>query len=112
ACRVVICNQTAAQFYFGNENPIGKKVRFIANYPTHDLIYEIIGVVRDAKHDSIREQPSRFIYLPVPQAVEPIHQLTLAVRTTGGATAFAGLVRQAVQSIRPMVLAGNVSTVD
>jgi predicted permease len=111
ASKAAIVNQTAARFYFGDANPIGKKVRF-ANYPSHDLVYEIIGVVKDAKHDSLRERPSRFIYLPIPQSVDRINRLALAVRCTGDAIAFAGPVRQAIQSVRATVSASNVSTLE
>ncbi len=111
ASKVAILNETATRFYFGAENPIGKKVRF-ANYPSHDLVYEIIGVVKDAKHDSLREPPSRFIYLPIPQSVDRINRLALAVRGTGKAVAFARPVRQEVQTVRSTVLINNVSTME
>jgi len=111
ASKVAILNETAARFYFGNANPIGKKVRF-ANYPTRDLVYEITGVVKDSRHDSLREQPSRFIYLPIPQSVDRINRLALAVRCTGDAVPFAVPVRQEIQSVRSTVLINNVSTIE
>ena len=88
APKVAIFNETAARFYFGNANPIGKKVRFV-NYASLDLVYEIVGLVKDAKHDSLREQPSRFIYLPIPQSVDRINRMALAVRCAGNAITFA-----------------------
>jgi len=111
ASKVAILNETAARFYFGNTNPIGKNVRF-ANYPGHDLVYEIIGVVKDAKHDSLREQPSRFIYIPIPQSVDRINRLALAVRCTGDVVTFVAPVRQEVHSVRSTVLINNVSTIE
>ena len=111
ASKVAILNETAVRFYFGNANPIGKTVRF-ANYPSHDLMYEIIGVVKDAKHNSLGEQPSRFIYLPIPQSVDLIGRLALAVRCAGNAVTFAGPVRQEVLSVRSTVLINSVSTIE
>jgi predicted permease len=111
APKVAILNETAARFYFGNTNPLGKKVRF-TNYPRRDLVYEIIGVVKDVKHDSLREQPSRFIYLPIPQSVDRINRLALAVRCTGDAATFAAPVRSEVQVVRSTVLINNVSTIE
>jgi predicted permease len=108
--KVAILNQTAARFYFGSANPIGKTVRF-ANYLRHDLVYEIIGIVKDSKHDSLREQPSRFIYLPIPQSVEPIKRLALDVRCAGGAAAFAAPVRRELQAVRPAFLINDISTI-
>jgi predicted permease len=111
APKVAILNQTAARFYFGNANPIGRKVRF-TNYPARDLIYEVVGVVRDAKHYSLRESASRFIYLPIPQHVERIHRLALAARCSGDALAFATPVRRHVQNVRATLFIQSVSTME
>ncbi|MCD6030192.1 MAG: hypothetical protein K0S78_2366, partial [Thermomicrobiales bacterium] len=111
APKVAILNQTAARFYFGNANPIGRKVRF-TNYPARDLIYEVVGVVRDAKHYSLRESASRFIYLPIPQHVERIHRLALAARCSGDALAFAAPVRRHVQNVRATLFIQSVSTME
>ncbi len=111
APKVAILNETAARFYFGDANPLGKKVRF-TNYPRRDLVYEIIGVVKDVKHDSLREQASRFIYVPIPQSVDRINRLALAVRCAGNALAFAVPVRQEVLGVHSAVLINNVSTME
>ncbi|MEX2261045.1 MAG: ABC transporter permease [Bryobacteraceae bacterium] len=111
APKVAILNETAARFYFGNANPIGRKVRF-TNYPSRDLLYEVVGVVRDAKHDSLREPASRFIYLPIPQSVDRINRLALAARCSGDAITFAAPVRQQIQSVRSTLLIDNVSTME
>jgi predicted permease len=111
ASKVAILNETAARFYFGNANPVGNKVRFVA-YSRPDLIYEIVGVVADTRHDSLREQTVRFIYLPIPQSVERINRLALSLRCAGDALAFAPVVRREVQNVRSTVLVNNVSTIE
>jgi len=111
APKVAILNETAARFYFGNENPIGRNVRFI-NYPSHDLLYEVIGVVRDTIHDNLRESASRFIYLPIPQSVDPINGLALAARCFGDAISFAAPVQRQIQSTRSTLLVTNISTME
>ena len=82
-----------------------------ANYPTHDLVYEIVGLVKDARHDSLREQPSRFIYLPIPQSVERIRRLALDVRCAGDAAAFAAPVKRELQAVRPAFPINDISTI-
>jgi predicted permease len=109
--KVAILNETAARFYFGNSNPIGRKVRFI-NYPERDLLYEVVGVARDIVHDEIRESASRFIYLPIPQSVDRINRLALAARCSGDAIALAAPVRRHIQSARATLLITNVSTME
>jgi predicted permease len=111
ATKVAVLNETAARFYFGDAGPIGQKVRF-TNYPSRDLVYEIVGVVKDAKHDSLREAVSRFIYLPIPQSVDRINWLALAVRCSGDAIAFAAEVRKQIQNARSTLMVTNVSTME
>jgi predicted permease len=109
--KVAILNETAARFYFGSANPIGGKVRF-TNYARRDLLYEVVGVVRDTLHDNLRDRASRFIYLPVPQSVEPIQRIGLAARCAGDATGFSEPVRRQIQSAHPALLVTSASTME
>jgi predicted permease len=109
--KVAIVNETAARFYFGHSNPIGRKVRFV-NYPGRDLLYEVVGVTRDIIHDEIREPASRFIYVPILQSLDRINRLALVVRCSGDAMAFAEPVRRHIQSARSTLLITNVSTIE
>jgi predicted permease len=111
AQKVAIINETAAHFYFGDTMPLGRRVRF-ANYPAPDAIYEIVGVVKDFLHDSLREQVSRFIFLPIPQSVERINRLSLAVHCSGDAAGYAAPVRRELQRVRPALVLTNVATVE
>jgi ABC-type antimicrobial peptide transport system permease subunit len=72
----------------------------------------VVGVVKDTIHDNLREAASRFIYLPVPQHVEPINQLALAVRCFGDAITFATPVQRQIQSGRSTLLVTNISTME
>ncbi|MCU1237289.1 MAG: hypothetical protein JWP63_5256, partial [Candidatus Solibacter sp.] len=109
APKAAILNETAARFYFGGASAIGRKIRF-TNYPGRDLSYEVVGVVKDAKHDSLRESPSRFIYLPIAQSVDRINRLALAARVYGDPIQFAAPFRRQIQSVRATLLISNVST--
>jgi predicted permease len=111
AMKVAILNETAARFYFANANVIGKKVR-LANYPSRDLVYEIVGVVKDSRHDSLRERSRRSIYLPIPQSADRINRVALAIRCAGDPLQFAAPVRQEVQAVRSTVLIQNVATME
>ena len=118
---VVILNETAARFYFGDANPIGEKVKFPhpgrpgdpANEISRpgDRAYEIVGVVKDAKHESVRAQAGRFVYLPIPQSFDRINRLALAVRSTGDPIALTASVRREVESGSNLLLT-NVSTME
>jgi predicted permease len=111
APKAAILNETASRFYFGGANPIGRKVRF-TNYPSPDLRYEIVGVVKDAIHDNVREPASRFIYLPIAQSVDRINRLALAVRCSGDPISFAAPVRRQIQNMSSTLLTINISTME
>ena len=108
--RVAILNETAARFYFGNQSPVGRVFRFTR--PSIATPYEIAGVVKDAKHKSVRQEPERFVYLPVTQSIDKINRLTLVVRTSGNATALAAAVMRQVRGESPTSLIGNISTIE
>src|SRR5882672_9427115 len=54
APQVAVVNQTFAQRFFPNENPIGKRFGFRSEKPDE---IEIIGLARDAKYTSQRDEP-------------------------------------------------------
>jgi predicted permease len=53
--RVAVVNQTFVRRFLGGVNPLGRTLKTLAepNYPATE--YEIIGVVKDAKYDGLRE---------------------------------------------------------
>jgi predicted permease len=95
APRVAIINETFARYFFGGENPIGRHVGW-GRDPAPTI--EVVGVVRDSKMSTLRQEPRRVIYTPYMQDAE-IGALTFYVRATGDAAGIGGSVRQAAQSV-------------
>src|SRR5262249_45407275 len=60
APRVGVINQTMARAYFGDGNPIGRRLRADRDNP-FDLT--VVGVVADAKYNHLREQTPSQCYL-------------------------------------------------
>jgi predicted permease len=54
APKVVVINEAAVRKYFANQNPIGQ--RFGSSLETTGQL-EIVGVLRDAKYNSVRDRP-------------------------------------------------------
>ncbi len=75
APKVAIINETAARRFFGHQDPIGRR---IGVGTAGDTI--LIGVVKDAKLNSLREEPPHVIYRPFLQSGPP-RRMTFAVRT-------------------------------
>jgi predicted permease len=54
----VIINQTMAAFFWRDDNPIGKR------FNNNSVDYEVIGVVKDTKYETLREKVDRAFYRP------------------------------------------------
>ncbi len=106
---VAIVNETFARFYFGKENPIGKKIGAEGEKGPAD--YAIIGVAKDGKYASLREQTPRFWYIPYDQYPTALH-LYLYVRTAGDAAKMIGTLRRAIQDMDRNVLMSDVKTLE
>jgi len=78
--RVCVVNQAFAKRFFGGNNPIGKHVTQIFGYQKSTM--EIIGVAKDARDHSLREEvPERF-YVPVEQSLGGVvPSIYFAIRT-------------------------------
>jgi putative ABC transport system permease protein len=100
---VVIVNQTMARTVFGNEDPIGRRIKLgIDTIPgTTSQMREIVGVVGDVHHRSLRADSGMEAYLPQTQV--PLDALSVVVRTDGDPAALAGAVREQVNQIDPQL---------
>ncbi len=93
--RVCWLNQTMAKYYFGNENPIGRHMR--DEYPEDRQDLEIVGVVADAKYNSLKEVTPRRFYVPFFNPIELDTQAVFEVRYTGGSAPVVSSLRQSVR---------------
>ena len=59
---VAVVNESFARHYFGSESAIGQHIK-LGFEP--QVVREIVGVVRDAKHYGVRARVWRMVYLPV-----------------------------------------------
>lgn len=106
APKVAIINERLAQQYFGDANPIGRK---IGTDEVADTV--IVGVVKDAQYLSMREPALRHFYQPMMQ--EPrLFDLTMHIKTTGEPTALIDLVRSQVAKLDSHLPLYEVKTLD
>jgi len=63
ASRVVIVNESLARRFWPGENPLGRRVRFPEGRNTTGPSYEVVGVVKDSKYNTLGELPQPFFYL-------------------------------------------------
>jgi len=102
--RVVIVNHSLARYFFGSENPLGKRIT-LENYK--DL--EIVGVVADAKYRNLRDVAPQTAYIPYSQ-YDQLGQRILCVRAAGDAGALAPAIRQEVRNLDPNLPVFNIRT--
>lgn len=94
APKVAIVNETFGRHYFGNQTPIGRRFAFGGQAAA---MMEIVGVVRDAKYQSVREEPRRMIYVPHLQYPSNLNEL--AVRSTADSAVLSSAIRKQIASI-------------
>jgi hypothetical protein len=114
---VAIVNRAMARYYFGDRNPIGGRFQFVGASNSGitgappDQVYEIVGVVGDAKYLDLREIPPRTIYLHAFQ--EPrMFANRFALRTAGGPGPVASEVRRIVREELKTVPVAEMTTMD
>lgn len=105
APKVVVINETAAHRYFANENPIGQH---FGSSPEQASQFEVVGVLRDAKYDSVRDPVPPTMYVPYLQTRMP--NAIFQVRTAGDPAGAVGAIRETVRKIDPNLPLMNVST--
>ena len=106
ASRVVVVNQTFATKYFPGENVVGKRFTFDSSKPDE---LEIIGVAKDAKYTSQRDEIPPTVYSSYRQE-RSMGNAVFEVRTAGDPNAVIGALRQAVKEVDPNLPLSNVKT--
>jgi predicted permease len=89
-----VINQSMARYFFGDENPIGKR------FTSARRQFEIIGVTRDAKYLNLREQPPRTFYPYYFQDPER-GSMTFQLRVSGETVDYAATIGRLARELEP-----------
>lgn len=106
APRVVLVNQHLARRLWGDESPVGKRLRFGRG----DDLREVVGVVRDGKYFLLGEERRPFVYTPLAQHYAAA--ASLHVRSERAPLALVPALRQALAELDPHLPIYNVRTMD
>ena len=98
--RVAIVSESFGRAYLARSDPIGRRFR-LDDRPDTDL--EIVGVAKDVKSLSLRDQTSQpAVYIPLQQTPgSTLGQITIEIRTAMNAAAGAAAIRRQVQALDP-----------
>jgi predicted permease len=105
APKAAVINEAAVKKYFPNENPVGQ--RFGSSLENSGEI-EIVGVLRDAKYNSLRDPAPPTMYVPYLQA-RPGGSV-IVVRTAAAPASATSGVREAVRQVDPNLPMMDIST--
>jgi len=102
---VTIVNQTFVREFLKDKNPIGQ---YFGYDTANDHRFQIVGVVKDARVNDIRESAPPMIYHSIAQ--DAIDVESLDVRTFADPSRLISQVRQAVRSVDPNLPIGGIAT--
>ncbi len=92
---VGVVNEAFVRRIMGGENPVGKRIVVERG----DSVREIIGVVKDTKYASLKEDTPPLMYQPFLQTETGRGQMTLHVRVADNAAGVVSRIREEVQRI-------------
>jgi len=102
---VTIVNQTFVREFLKDKNPIGQ---YFGYDTANDHRFQIVGVVKDARVNDIRESAPPMIYHSIAQ--DAIDVESLDVRTFADPSRLISQVRQAVRGVDPNLPIGGIAT--
>jgi len=99
APKVAIVNEKFARHYFGNAPAVGRRIG-LGGDPGTKTDIEIIGVVRDTRYQTMRQEPPRQVFRPYLQN-EQSFGMTAYVRTGLPSDQMFPVLRAAVRKLNP-----------
>jgi ABC-type antimicrobial peptide transport system permease subunit len=93
-----VINEAMAKFYFGGQNPIGRRIA-IDDPKQKDKPYTVVGVARDIRDHDLRDEVPRRFYMPLRQAYERMSTYRLEVRTYADPATVTKSVRDAIAGV-------------
>jgi predicted permease len=93
--KAAVVNEAFVSHFLDGENPIGHQFRF----QKFEEVYEIVGLVQDAKYASLRNAPRPTVYLPYSQMPVPLSDIHFEVRTAADPLSLVPSVRRLVREL-------------
>jgi putative ABC transport system permease protein len=102
ARKVAVVNQTLVNKFFGKDDPIGQRIKLTmleteTDPPVKDPVFEIIGVVADAKNNGIQDPPRPELF--VPYTITGAFERGILVRTSKDPLTMLNAVRREIWAL-------------
>jgi len=105
---VVVINETLARRYFGDADPVGRRLR-LGRTNTNNRWRTIVGVVRDVKSETLETETRPQTYLP-PTQWSHSDTMSVVVQVEGDPLALVSAVRAETKALDPYLPLANVRT--
>lgn len=99
--KVAIVNEAFAREFAGGANPIGKRFRIEGNVGEAEPFYEIVGLVKNTKYESLREEFVPIIYEAESQRTEPNNEPSFFIRSGTPSANLISSVKKAISDVEP-----------
>jgi predicted permease len=99
---VAIINESTARHFFRGVSPLGRTFSVQLGDSTGPEM-EVVGVVADAKYQSLTEENQPIVYIPFGAGSDPEKFINLELRADGPLANLAGSVRDIVASVNPAI---------
>ncbi len=99
--RVAIINSTVARKFFHSENPVGKyfKVDEGDDPQKPATLFQVVGLVKDSKYESVRENAEPIAFFPITQIPEHVEHETFELRSTSQVNSLMTAVQESVAAV-------------
>ncbi|MFQ5789195.1 MAG: ABC transporter permease [Acidobacteriota bacterium] len=102
---VVIINETMAERFWPEQEPLGKRFQFYGD----DFFQEVVGVAQTSKYITLGEDPQPCAYLPLRQNYSDT--MSLYLRSEADPAAVLATARREVRALDPQIPINNVWTI-
>jgi predicted permease len=111
--RVLVVNEAFVKFFYGDRNPLGRKIFVVDSDHPNERPFEIIGVARDVKDHGIRAEVPRRMYAPLTAGVfTDASAPNFEIRAIGNPEVLVKAVRQKMKDVDANLVTDAVSTAD
>jgi putative ABC transport system permease protein len=109
---VAIVSASLARRHFADLDPIGRRIKQVADWPKPDdnPWLTVVGVVDDVKYAGLAEDTGPALYVPLRQ--RPFRNQNLVVRVNGDPASVLTGIRNALHVVDPDLPVANVQTMD
>jgi len=101
--KVAVVNQKLAHELFPGGNPIGQRFLVEKTPFQPETTYQIVGLVKDTKYETLREHFGAIAFMPTAQEMDPIAAGQFLIRSNLPETQVANSVRTALMEASPKI---------